>query len=296
MVKKALGISVLIPTYNGKDRLKKNLPAVIEAINQFDPRHEKSEIVILDDASPVKNIESFLNEKFPQVKYSRSKKNLRFARNCNQGARLAKYGIIIFLNDDVQPEVNFITPLIKHFHDLKVFGVGCLEQNLAGSPPEIILGGRGILEFKRGLFIHHRAKNQKLIQTDWITGGSGAFNKKLFLELGGFNPIFSPAYWEDLDLSYRAKKLGYKIIFEPQAKVKHFHEQTNLQIFGSPKIQIISFRNQLIFTWKNLDSPKKLAEHLIWFPYHFIFTSIKSKGKFFLGFLQALIKFPQIIQ
>ena len=295
MVKKALEVSILIPTYNGKDRLKKNLPAVIEAVNQFDPHHQKSEIIILDDASPqsvILPVSLWLNcPESSQVKYSRSNKNLRFAKTCNRGAKLAKYPILIFLNDDVRPEIDFIAPLVKHFQDSQVFAVGCLEKNLIND--QVVLGGRGLVQFKRGLFIHHRAKNQKLLQTDWVTGGSGAFNKKLFLELGGFDPIFSPAYWEDLDLSYRAKKLNYKIIFEPQAKVKHFHEQTNLQAFGSSKIQIISFRNQLLFTWKNLDSPKKLIEHLIWLPYHLILTSIKSKGKFLLGFPWALSKIPR---
>jgi len=287
------GVSILIPTYNGRQRLRENLPSVIKALEKYDPQGKKSEIIVLDDASPANNIKSFLQQKFPQVKYSRSKKNLRFARNCNRGARLAKYEIIIFLNDDVRPQENFLLPLIKHFHDPQVFAVGCLEQNLAGSPPKTILGGRGILEFKRGLFIHHRAKNQKLLKTDWATGGSAAFNKNLFIILGGFDPLFAPAYWEDIDLSYRARKSGYQIIFEPQAKVEHFHEQTNLQTFGSLKIQIISFRNQLLFVWKNIRS-LKLLQHFLWLPYHLIFTSIKSKGKFLLGFFWALSKMPQI--
>lgn len=108
------------------------------------------------------------------------------------------------------------------------------------------------------------------------------------------DPLFSPAYEEDRDLSYRALKRGWQVLFAPQSVVYHEHEVTNKSVFGTLSMQRASYKNNLIFTWKNLTQSSYFYRHLLWLPYHLVITTIRSKGQFILGFFWALLYLPQI--
>ncbi|MCX6724718.1 MAG: hypothetical protein NTV20_01290, partial [Candidatus Shapirobacteria bacterium] len=95
----------------------------------------------------------------------------------------------------------------------------------------------------------------------WASGGSGAFRKDIWSELGGLDEIFAPFYWEDTDLSYRAWKRGYQVLWEPKSIVHHQHEGTIGSSFSKKYIDFISQRNQLIFIWKNITDFKMLFVH-----------------------------------
>ena len=108
--------------------------------------------------------------------------------------------------------------------------------------------------------------------------------------MAGFNKIYAPFYWEDIDLSYRAKKHGYQIIFDSQIEVIHHHESTIGRYFSSEKIREVAFRNQLIFNWQYLDH-KKITEHLL-----YIIPAVVNGGwPFFFGFIKALFLLPTIL-
>ena len=62
--------------------------------------------------------------------------------------------------------------------------------------------------------------------TLFASGGHSAYRRDRFLEMGGFDPLFAPFYWEDVDLCYRAWKRGWKILFEPRSAVLHDHQST----------------------------------------------------------------------
>jgi len=104
--------------------------------------------------------------------------------------------------------------------------------------------------------------------------------------------IYKPAYWEDIDLCWRARKKGWKILFEPKSIVYHKHETTNIRELGKRKMEVAAYKNQILFVWKNIRS-WQLLQHFIWLPYHLIFTTIKSKGLFLIGFLQALLQLKE---
>jgi GT2 family glycosyltransferase len=88
----------------------------------------------------------------------------------------------------------------------------------------------------------------------------------IFQALKGFDRRYYPAYWEDVDLSYQAKKRAYIVLFEPKAQVDHNHESTNQTVFGAATIRKISWRNAKKFTWKNGDIWQKIS-FLLWQPY-----------------------------
>lgn len=284
-------LSVVITNWNGKELLEKNLPAVINACQNWGKR--SWEIIVIDDASTDNSV-AFLKEKYPQLKVVVHQKRRFFAAVCNTGVENAKGEIIILLNNDVSPEKDFLLPLVKHFEDPKVFAVGCKERDVKDG--RIFYSGRGIMRFKRGLVVHWRAEDQNKKTTSWVAGGSGAFSREKWLDLGGMDTLFRPAYEEDRDLSYRALKHGWKILFEPKSVVSHHHETTNIMAFGPRKIETVSFKNQFLFVWKNITDWHYLLNHLFWLPYHLILTNFRSRGLLLIGFLMALKQLAQALE
>ena len=104
--------------------------------------------------------------------------------------------------------------------------------------------------------------------------------------MGLLDELYNPFYWEDIDLSYRAWKAGYKVLFDPNIKVEHRHESTIGKYFDKSKILKTAFRNQLIFHWKNLTDKDLIFKHLLNIP-KFIFIP---------GFFDALIRLSKILQ
>jgi len=274
-------ISVVIPSFNGKDLLARNLPLVIKACLGC-------EVIVVDDGS-TDGTKDFLGKNFPKVKVVFHKKNLRFAATCNSGIEAASGEIVILLNNDVKPKPDFLKPLILNFKDKTVFSVGCKEIDLPSlklRKGKGFISGRNEAEFKRGFLVHRRAGNQNKKDTFWTFGGSMAVDRRKYLELGGMDLMFAPAYWEDIDLCWRARQKGLRILFEPKSVVYHQHETTNVRELGKIKMEIAAYKNQILFVWKNIRG-WQLISHFLWFPYHLIFTTIKSKGLFYLGFLWA---------
>lgn len=205
--------------------------------------------------------------------------NMRFAAAANIGVALSSYPLILLLNNDVSPRVDTLAHLLPHFNQPDVFGVGCLEYAVDHLEDELITkplssmqfsaseaSGKNELRFERGMFIHRRAPEQVTGQTAWVSGGSGLFNRSTWIALGGFDQRFYPAYWEDIDLSYRAMQMGLAVLFEDRAVVFHQHEKTNSTVFGQRTIDKISWKNAATFIAKNGSVWQKL-QYLLWQPY-----------------------------
>jgi len=89
---------------------------------------------------------------------------------------------------------------------------------------KVVLRGRGIGKWQRG-FLTHSLGDLNKTDTLWVSCGSGAFRASIYRKIGGLNNIYNPFYWEDIDLSYKAQKAGFKVIFEPKSKVIHEHSK-----------------------------------------------------------------------
>jgi len=283
-------ISIVIPNYNGRRLLEKNLPAVVRACRHW--RKKGWEVIVVDDASTDDSVD-FLKKNYPQVKIIRHINNQRFAAACNSGVKAARGDIVALLNNDVAPEVDFLEPLIKNLEDPQVFAVGCKEREIIKG--KVIYSGRSEAKFEKGFLVHWRAADQNRKDTFWAIGGSMAVDRKKWLEIGGMDTLFKPAYWEDIDLCWRARKKGWRIVFEPKSIVNHHHETTNISVFGRRQMKIFAYKNQFLFVWKNGDR-KMLISHLFWLPYHLFRALISKDWEFYKGFLLALKQLPEVIK
>lgn len=285
-----MNLSIVIPNYNGEDILRKNLPKLLDSVKNY--QKGSIEIIISDDCSSdnsVSVIREFAHIN-PNIKFIQSEKNKGFSSSVNKGFKETKGDVVILLNTDVITNSSFLDPLIKHFSDDSVFAVGCMNESIEGDV--VVLRGRGIGKWKRGFLMHQPGDLDKN-NTLWISGGSGAFRKKIWDKLGGLDEIYNPFYWEDIDISYRAQRASYKTLFEKDSIVRHEHEKGAIKNkYTQSQIKRIAYRNQFIFVWKNADG-KLLISHLFWLPYHLI-SGLKGDRMLVAGFFDALLRIVKV--
>lgn len=291
-----MNISIVIPNYNGEKILEKNLPGVLKIIADY--QEGEKEIVFIDDASIDKSISvvtSLFKDFNPTIfstKIISNSSNLGFAPTVNKGVSQAVGEVIILLNTDVIPENNFLKPLLRPFSDESVFAVGCLEINKDAKGEKTY--GRGLGKWEKG-FLVHRAGEIKKTNTLWVSGGSGAFRRAIWHTLGGFNEIYTPFYWEDIDICYRALKSGYSLIFEAKSVVIHEHQKGAIKTFNSDyKIRKIAYRNQILFVWNNITSPIMLLQHIFWLPYHMGKAILHMDWAYPAGLIAAIGKLKNV--
>ncbi len=278
-------VSVIIPNYNGRELLAKNLPSVLANCLGC-------EIIVVDDASTDDSIQ-FLKKKYNKIRIVKNTNNLGFAKTANLGVQKANSRLVLLLNSDVSPRNNFLKVAIKHFENKNLFAVGI--EDYSHESGKIITKGRGGIKFKKGFFLHFPAFIERG-PTFWVSGGSGLFDRDKFLELGGFDDIYKPFYWEDIDLAFRAWKSGYTCIFEPLSKVDHFHEQGAIATQKSRFfIKIVSYKNQFIFAWKNISSYTWALEHLLWLPFNIFKAILNFDLAFIAGLAWALLDLPHLL-
>lgn len=298
-------VSVIIPTYNAQHLLEAHLPLLVAALDDQD------EVMVVDDASSDDTVIWMINyyrlvkvpeipeltlpaKYFPRINDDTTElytgevqykgkiillslavnsTNLRFAGTSNKGAALAKYSWLFLLNNDVIVDRSALSDLkiiIREQPD--VFAVGCIEYE---DKKQSVVSGKNKLWFERGLYIHSKADDFDFGETAWASGGSALFSKEKWLQLRGFDLKFYPAYWEDIDLSYRAKQRGWKVLFSPNAVVYHKHETTNANVIGLKKIEQLSWKHAQYFTWKHSTFSQKL-QFIFWSPYWTIKRYLKT--------------------
>jgi GT2 family glycosyltransferase len=286
-------ISIVIPSYNGREILKKYLNSVIVACQKFST--SRTEIIIVDDASTDGTVE-YLKLNFPQIKIIEHTNNQGFSTTANDGIFAAKNRIVVLLNSDVHVSEDFLKFLPEHFKDDDIFAVrpglksGINEGGDDLENPRI--GGR----FKLGFFEVAIKKNNGQCNAFFAGGGAAAFDKEKFKKLNGFDEIFSPFYFEDVDLSYRAWKRGWKILYEARSQAYHQSGATIGKTAKAFKIQTIAERNRYFLVWKNIIDPHLLFKHIIFIPLRIGVSILKGRTSAIIGFYYALKSLRKIKQ
>jgi GT2 family glycosyltransferase len=248
----------VIPNWNGRELLEKYLPSVIAALEG----NPENEIIVVDNGSSDGSAE-FVRDCFPQVRVLGLKENLGFGGGSNAGFRSARNDVVVLLNSDMRVEAGFLQPLLDGFQDERVFAVGC---QIFFSDPERKREESGLTQVwwrDGGLRVRHRIDNAvtDLYPCAYGGGGSCAFDRRKFLELGGFDRLFAPFYLEDTDLGYLAWKRGWCVLYQPRSVVYHEHRGTIGRHFREEQIQSVYNKNFILFCWKNIHEWRRLIPH-----------------------------------
>jgi len=276
--------SILIPTYNGKEILEECLPSVVE---QVEARGGNDEILVLDNAS-TDDTRDFLGSVFPSVKFlSLGENKAIFA--LNDGAAAADNPYLFFLNNDMILKPGCIDALLRPFDDDSIFAVTGKVYQWDGST---VQAGRRRPVFNRGYFWYLAAETDTAGITLHALGGQSIFHRDKFFELGGIDPLFSPFYHEDLDLSWRALKNGWKIIYTPEAEMIHRGAATAGKMYTKEQIRTIMQKNLFLFIWKNIHDPRLFGSHLSWLVPRLFKELAGGNRAFAEGLLGALKQLP----
>ena len=226
---------------------------------------------MVDNGSTDGSVE-YVRATFPQVRMLELPENLGFARGNNAGVKAARHDIVVLLNNDMIVDPGFLRPLLDCFGpDTFAVASQIHHQDPAVRREET---GRTTAVFRRGLidYAHCDVEREEMARpfypAFWAGGGSSAFHRGRFLLLGGFQEIFSPAYVEDTDLSFRPGKRAGTCCSLPASIVYHKHRATSSRRFPPAGLQALIQRNQFLFIWKNIGSWRLLLAHCIFLPWN----------------------------
>ena len=287
---KYLGLSIIMPNHNGAELLPVFMPSVLEAISRYPGN---SELIVVDDKSTDDSVE-FL-KKLTDIKVIILEKNVGFQRACNTGLKNARNDIVFFLNNDVElaPDV------FDHFNDyfkkddtfaVTIHGFDYLTKTqLDGG--KIGYWKKGFPRVTKNYYVpdHPTLKFPYLsfaVQGAYFFADRGKINN-----LQGFDDLLAPFIFEETELSYRALKRGWKIYYEPNCKAWHKHKSTVTKLASERSRRILSYRNRIIFVWKNIQDPGYLASHFI---YIFLRLLIFPSRNMWSAFTSALKMLPKI--
>lgn len=273
-------ISVIIPAYKNTEELIRNLRHNL-------PHLKGCEVIVVNDY-PTESIKPAVRGL--SIKLIENKKNLGFGGAVNEGVVAAKGQYVMLLNSDVVLDDDSYKKALPQFEKQdNLFAVTFAQREKNG-----LKVGKNRVFWDMGLVKHSKGRDFESGITAWAEGGACLIDRDKYLRLEGFDLLYSPFYWEDIDLSYRAWKAGYEVLFNPEIEVQHHHESTIGRFFDSEKIKRVSFRNQHIFMMKNMTELAKLLEYWLFLLPNFVYYLFHKEPAFIIGYLDAVMKFPQI--
>jgi GT2 family glycosyltransferase/glycosyltransferase involved in cell wall biosynthesis len=230
-------VSVVMVTYGGGETALDAIAALIENTD------EPFELVVVDNASE-DGTAALLREHVDGATIVENEDNVGFARGSNQGAALCSGRYLCFLNPDSFVQPHWLRPLLQAFER---------DDSVAVAVPVFVHGDGRVQEAGSAVDSHGVAFS--------IGDGAGAdsfayrFRRPIdfgsaacfvvradrFREVEGFDPIYTPAYYEDADLCFRLDERGFRIAFEPSSRVVHLRGGSN------PRARRLTWMNRRIF-------------------------------------------------
>lgn len=279
-------VAILVLNYNGKDLMERFLHSICMAA---EASSYECDVHVVDNLSSDGSCE-YLRENFPDVKLHVAQEN-KVLCSYNDVVEKLDSEIVIFLNNDMKVEPDFVDHLVKHFKEKDVMFVAPRLMNFDNT----FNGGKSYLEFKNGA-IKVAVDAETFMdpgQTQAIS--TGAFRRGVFVEFGGFDDLYLPGIWEDVDICFRGMTQGWRGVYEPDSIIWHAESTTFHREYGRKKKLRIAHRNMFLFIWKNITDPGMLAIHLILTPPRVIVQLLRGKEEIIGGFFMALKRLPLVL-
>lgn len=251
-------LSIVILNWNGSGFMRRFLPSVIAYSN-----YDWAEIVVADNGS-TDDSRVVVEKEFPSVKFLQLDHNYGFAEGYNKALENNEADYYLLLNSDVEVTENWLEPLLNLMQS---------EVEIGACQPKILqLDQKEKFEYAgaSGGFIDHfgypfcRGRIMNVQETDegqydtpvsvfWASGAACLIRAAVWKELEGFDPAFY-AHMEEIDLCWRMKNIGYKVVVCPQSRV--YHLGGGSLSYGNPQKIYLNFRNNLFLLFKNLPKGK----------------------------------------
>lgn len=285
-------VYVVIPNWNGADR-------IASCLDSLKSQSQKHTIIVVDNGS-VDDSVKIIKQNYPEAVLIRHKKNKGFAGGVNAGIRYAikhQAEYVALLNNDAVADKNWLKRLVSFLEEQPKTGIAtskicdAKKTHLDSTGDIYTIWG---LPYPRG---RGEPYTHKYDNETWVFGASGGaslYRIKMLQQIGIFDEDFF-AYYEDVDLSFRAQLAGWKVAYTPGAEVYHEISATSSRIKGFATYQTL--KNLPMLMWKNVPFPLILRV----FPrfvlvYFSICVSALSRGLFmpvFKGVFMSIILLPK---
>jgi GT2 family glycosyltransferase len=324
------GVSIVIPNWNGLALLQRFLPSVFAAADCYvDLTGSPVELIIVDDASTDESARWLVetgfrdttpvvtedrkatpaqtesgsslerSESSPTLKLIRNAVNIGFGESCNRGFEAASHSLVLLLNNDLELNSDAIGHLVENFADPLVFAAHCHVFDLESGNE---CGTGKIGGFRRGFIRVHQSYVPAKSSTPAVPfysifagGGSSMFDAQKFRDLGGFEPLLSPFYWEDVELSYRAWKRGFTVLYDHRSVARHRLSST-IGRLNQGHVRRIEQRNRLIYHWIHLQNRGMVASHIAWVLLLAVTAPLRLKPGFIASTVAAMKRLPAILR
>ena len=286
-------VNIIILNYNGRDLLVECLPSIVEASHTS---KYSCKVTVIDNVSIDDSVE-FVRANFSDVEVVEAEENLVLC-SYNDVIKSLDDDIVILLNNDLKLDKYFVDPLVSVFSNQKdVFFVASRGYSFDGVDYE---GDRAIAKIRWGILAPEtRFKgHEKFITKNGytISAGIAAFDRKKFIELGGYDDMYLPGRYEDVDLCFRGWKRGWKGIYQPESIQFHMGCVSFKKNFKQREIDNIVFRNSILFTVKNITSIRLWVQFLFFLFLRLGYFLICGKWVFFVSFYEALRRLPLALE
>ncbi|MBI1903544.1 MAG: glycosyltransferase [Planctomycetia bacterium] len=259
-------VALLVLNYNGAELLAECLPSIAQAARAS--RHE-CRVAVVDNSSTDGSLDLLARE-FPEVEVVVCPN--RGLCSYNEVLGQIDEPVAILLNSDIKLDLACIDPLVGPLRAAIEEGRGADGGRVFLTAPlcwrfdgKTYDGQKTAVRWRMGLVQATSlfAGHEPGIFTPGLTASAGAaiaVDRRVFLELSGFDPLFLPGRLEDLDLCYRAWLAGWRCLHVPEAVAYHRGAATFGRVHRDEGCDFLALRNTLLFQWKNL----RMARHRLW--------------------------------
>lgn len=253
---------ILVLNYNGRRLLAECLPSIVEAAARS-PR--PCAVGVVDNDSTDDSID-YLRDAWPKLRIFREPN--RGLASFNSVLRRLDEPVVLLLNNDVKLDPDAVEPLVRVFDDrADALFSAPLCWDFDG---EVYEGMRTRVRSRFGLVrgacrVPDHERTLGLADLTAAAGPILAVDRRKFLKLGGYDPLYFPGRIEDLDLGFRAWMAGLRGYYVPESIAFHRGFASFEPEFGSSGCDRLALRNTLLFSWKNL-AGLRLVSHCFWLP------------------------------
>ncbi len=215
-------VSIIVPFYAAQDVTRACVEALLRAATT--ETCPSFEVILRDDGGPgaSQGLESVLAD--PRVRLSTATENQGFLRTVNSAAGEARGRYLVLLNNDTLPLPGWLEALVQLAeNDPQVGVVGAMLLYPDGVLQEaggIVFSDASGWNYGKRDKAHHD-RYQYVREVDYCSGAAILVRRELWEAIGGFDERFAPAYYEDTDLCMQARERGYKVLYQPRARVVH---------------------------------------------------------------------------
>jgi len=284
--------AIVVPNWNGKKSLGACLDSLLgQSIN--------CTIIVVENGSKDGSLE-YLKKSYSAIEIVVNKKNLGFAGGVNSGIRRAlelKSDAVALFNNDAVADKNWLKRLVEVMQASPKVGIvapkllSSDKKHLDSTGDQYTNWGLPYPRGRRELDVEQYSKPERVFAA---SGGASLYRVSMLKEIGLFDENFF-AYYEDVDISFRAQLAGWKVAYEPSSVVYHEIGATSSKIPGFTTYQTI--KNLPWLFWKNVPSKYLFKIGLRFFVayFSFIFSAI-SRGQIvpvLKGFFVSLVLMPK---